>query len=277
MRLIGLVTPEQGDTPAVAKVSQMSGNVLVKPASQTEWRPLQFNTLLCIGDLVYVSEQSKLVFTYTEEKAKITVGENSLLEVTQKPTLLSKMFRNFYKTPSIGEKKLNSGERAPLRKNRIYVKMEQAPTLEPSANPQANQPPPSNPPNEGFSVERIAKLLRIAEPKGDVKLISSESVAGLFVRLKPTEEKKKIFGYLWRKQSSPRPIWSSITESNLFPEIPLPSHGEFVFQAISEDDEYISPIINITFSKPEGLDFKSVLKKEFNPENWSGKQVLVFK
>lgn len=281
MRLFNMVTPESGATKPVASISEMFGNVLVKNASQSEWRPLRFNNQLRTGDLVFIGQQSKLVFTYIAEKAKVTLNENTLIQITEKPSVLSKMFRNFYKTNSIGEKQLNDGERAALRRNRIYVRMERAPAFE--ENQKEKQSENNSEPNvdnskvAGISVERVAKLIRITEPHGDVKIIADQTSTQFKVKLEQPTQLTKIFGYLWRKNDSPRPVWSGVVEGNVFSKITIPSPGEYIFQAISEEDDYISPTIDITFTKANVSDFRTLFSKEFRPEKWNRRQVLVLR
>jgi hypothetical protein len=280
-QLIGEVTSTSGSTQPVAVVKEMSGSVLVRPVAQAEWRSMKFNTPLKVGDVVFVGENSKLVYTYRREQGNITIPSNSIFEITTTPTITSKTLRTFYRTSSIGERKLKKGERAPLKKSRIYVRMEMAPIR--NANPE--NPTEDNDKEadmtgsdaSSFGLERNAKVIRIIEPKGDLNIVASHGPLTLPVRFEKPIEIKKMFGYLWKKDGTARPIWTEVVEGNAFQNVSVPAPGEYVFQAVSEDDEYVSPIIRIVFSQPGKMAQEDIIASQFSPETWQGKQVLVLR
>lgn len=280
-QVIGMVTPAQGSSQSVASVLEMHGTVMMRPAAQAEWRPVRFNTMLKVGDVVYVGDESKLVYTYKREKANITMPSNSIFEITRTPSISSKVFRTFYKTKTIGERKLAKGEKAKLRKKRIYVRMEQSPSENKGAQEKKEEKGDNKEQDGGgaaaFTFERQAKAIRILEPLGDLNIVSNYGVVSFPVRLEKPAETKKLFGYLWKREGSPRPMWTGVVEGNRFEEVVIPAPGDYVFQVVSEDDEYISPLINVTLSSSQDVNAADVIGKQFVAEKWEGKRVLVLR
>lgn len=274
--LLQHTTPKPENVNAVATVSQMIGRVLLRPSGQSEWRELKFNHQLSVGDVVLVGKSSKLVYSYRTQKAKVTIEENSLAEISRNPSIASKLFRNFYKTASIGEKKVDNGGRPALRKNRIYVRMEQAPTtLKTDGN---NQKSTQGAEQQAFTkIEREAKALRILQPAGDVQIISGRDRETISIQIEKPAQQIKIFGYLWKKDGGPRPVWTGFLNRNYIFEVEIPESGEFVFQAISEDDEYISPVVLVNLKKDKSYSASAEINSDFNVSAWSGKRVLILR
>ncbi|MEY4064559.1 MAG: hypothetical protein RIR26_767, partial [Pseudomonadota bacterium] len=97
------------------------------------------------------------------------------------------------------------------------------------------------------------------------------------VRLEKPPTVKKIYGYLWKKEGAARPVWTGLVEGHAFSEVTLPAPGEYVFQAMAEDDEYVSPLIYVTLKNPERESIKSIFEKEFALDRFEGKRVLVLR
>lgn len=279
-QLWGKVSVAKGEGTAVAKVKEMSGTVMIRPLTQSEWRPLNFDTGLRVGDMVYVPEKSKLVYTYQREKANITIGSNSLFEVTRTPSISSKIFRTFYKTRSIGERKIEKGQSAGLRKNRLYVRMEMSPNVaqnDSTSDPEKQDEDSESGGGAAFKIERVAKPIRILQPVGDMNIVSQHGSVTFPVQLEKPPAVKKIYGYLWKKDGAARPVWTGLVEGHSFSEVTVPAPGEYVFQAMAEDDEYVSPLIYITLRSAVSESYKSILDKEFEIEKFEGKRVLVLR
>lgn len=279
-QLWGKVSVAQINGTAIAKVTEMSGQVMIRPLSQSEWRPLNFNTGLRIGDMVFVGEKSKLVYTYQRERANITIGSNSMFEVTRTPSISSKIFRTFYKTRSIGERKIEKGQSLGLRKNRLYVRMEMSPNV--AQNDSNSEPDKQDEEGEAgggasFKVERVAKPIRILQPVGDLSIVSQFGSVTFPVQLEQPPTVKKIYGYLWKKEGGARPVWSGLVEGHSFSEVNVPAPGEYVFQAMAEDDEFVSPLIHVSLKNQQRENLKSILDKEFDVGKFEGKRVLVLR
>jgi hypothetical protein len=58
-------------------------------------------------------------------------------------------------------------------------------------------------------------------------------------------------------------------------DIPLAQYGDYVFQAISEDDAFVSPLIPIVVR--QATDPSQAIGQAFRTESWDGKQVLVLR
>ena len=274
--LLKYATPAPDHTDAVASVSQMFGRVLVRPFGQSEWRELKFDHPLNAGDVVFVGKSSRLIYSYKKQKAKLTMEENSLGEISKNPVMASKLFRNFYKTKSIGEKKANNGESPVLRKNRIYVRMEQAPTT--LKTDEDNQKSSEGLEFQAFTkIEREANALRILQPAGDVNVVSEHNQETISVQLEKPAQPTKIFGYLWKKNGGPRPVWTGFLNRNYIFDVLIPESGEFVFQAISEDDEFISPVVILTLKQTKSYKAHAEIESDFNVSSWSGKRVLILR
>lgn len=274
--MLRYTTPQPNSSDSVASVSKMYGQVMVRPSGLSEWTELKFYHKLTVGDVVFVGKNSSLVYQYDSEKAKVTLNENSIAEITRTPAVASKVFRNFYKTKSIGEKKSGDGEFPALRKNRIYVRMEQAPTTVRSENGEQKSSDESQGQPQ-VSIEREAKALRILSPVGDVDIISERSQDSISVLVERPSENTKLFGYLWKKDGGPRPIWTAVQNNRYKFEVPIPEPGEFVFQAMSESDDYISPVVLIKLTRK--LEYKGSLEinQSFDVSSWNGKRVLVLR
>lgn len=279
LQLFSHVSIPASDAMAVAKVKEMYGKVMVRSAAQVQWREMTYDTELRVGDVVFVGDKSKLVYRYRREKGSVSIPSDSIFEVTKTPMISSKIFRTFYKTSSIGERKVKKGESLALRKRRIYVKMEQAPLRDSTETHSSNDAKDSEDESgvASLSVERMAKALRVIEPKGNLTVFSRQVPISFVVRLEKPATVKKIFGYLWAKNGAARPVWSSIIEGNVFENVTVSSPGEYVFQAVTEDDEYVSPLIIVTVVQPASNDQEKLISEYFSPESMEGKRVLVLR
>jgi hypothetical protein len=80
------------------------------------------------------------------------------------------------------------------------------------------------------------------------------------VTFEVSDRRMQLWGYLWKGKEL-EPQWSSVASSG-FPRVPIEKPGNYVFQAMSEDELYASPPILIRAVKRGEEDYLP------EPENW---------
>lgn len=275
LRLMGYVNAEYRAVSGIASVRKITGNVLIRPLSQTEWRALEYNTILGSGDVVFVGENSSLTYNYTEDSMRVTVGANSMFEVVRSPGISSGMFRTFHATTTVGEDKAKSAEEISLLKNKLYVRMEIAPNSPQKKQESGGESPESS--DGSLKIERNAKIMRFIEPVSDVKIISADSAAEFDVRFEREGVDFVFFGYLWKKGGSPEPVWTGVGKDGSLFGVTIPEPGDYVFQAMSEDDRFMSSLMNVSFQNPGKKSVSRIISEEFNASDFSGRRVLVLR
>jgi len=255
----------------VASIKEIHGDVLVRSLDQNTWRHARFNVPLYAGDTVYIGADSRLVYSYLKESATITIPSNSISEVTGTAAVAHQVTRQFYSAATIGDKE---GTGQSLRNNRIYVRMQQSPINQTSGSVKASVGEELSAENF-FSIERRAQAIRVLEPRGNTVIETSSLPLTMRIILQQPHRPVRIFGYLWKQGQGSAPVWTEVLDRHEFSDIPLAQYGDYVFQAISEDDAFVSPLIPIVVR--QATDPSQAIGQAFRTESWDGKQVLVLR
>jgi hypothetical protein len=95
--------------------------------------------------------------------------------------------------------------------------------------------------------------------------------ARLDVFVEEIEPAPLLFGYLWKKDVASGPVWNA-TSLGLEFGVTIPAEGEYVFQAVSEDDTLITLPLRVTAVSLGNLRGAGLL-----PEDLSGGQGILLR
>ncbi|MEN9530591.1 MAG: hypothetical protein RI932_2464 [Pseudomonadota bacterium] len=247
------------DSPVYA--IDLEGEARYKRPAWLNWWPLKPGVELQPGDLVYVSDESKVVLYFISQDSIVTLPEGTLFHVGLTVPQMSKLRTSGGVSSEIGgepEKKVKS----PLTEARFSTRVIQNPGIKKAGAPDSD--PANRPPevitDEDLKIVRNTRTLNIRYPGPNVEVYASKFPTSIPVTFEVSDRRMQLWGYLWKGKEL-EPQWSSVASSG-FPRVPIEKPGNYVFQAMSEDELYASPPILIRAVKRGEEDYLP------EPENW---------
>lgn len=226
--LTALVAEAQNDTPSDAVSSDMSGDVRMKCGDCASWRSISHPTTFLSGDLIYIGKGAKLNITYPKFKTSVALNESMIFSIDHRPPLFTKMSRNF-----------NGVNMDPL----MQPKFSQA-----KKENQKQKPKPDGSFSTDASelvITRPIQRMNFSYPPLDFKIRATKYPATFSAALEKQFQGQAIWGYLWKKGDDQRPIWTGRSKGQFY-EVKVPKRGDYVFQAVTEDDAFASAPITIS-------------------------------
>jgi hypothetical protein len=216
----------------LADIGKVSGNVRVKRAHDIDWGILRRDEKLTADHQIATLANSEATLEFLGSKTKLHIPGNTMLDLGSALSDPGNLRRVFYleSTASAG---LSEHERkyATPAFARVHWALKRRPEVAREIGPAKEN---------DLSLSREIKSLARTAPKGDLNLVVSTFPAVVSASFRnPRGKDLVIHGYLWNEETGSDPVWEG-TSTGYFASIPINRKGSYVFQAMSEDDTYVS-------------------------------------
>lgn len=240
------------DSPVYAL--DVEGEARYKKAAWLNWWPLKAGVELHPGDLVYVSDDAKVVLFFLDQDSLVTLPEGSLFHVGLTVPQMSKLRTSggvSAEDAKDPEKKMKND----ATEARFSTRVIQNPTIKKAGEgddaPAVQAALPVS--DEDLKIVRNTRTMPIRYPGPFVELYADKFPTSIPVTFDQLPRNGQLWGYLWKGKEL-EPQWSSVGTAG-FARVPIEKPGLFVFQAMSDDELYASPPIVIRAMKRDEEDY----------------------
>jgi hypothetical protein len=216
----------------IANIGRVSGNVRVKRAHDIDWAIVRRDEKLTADYQIATLANSDATLEFLGSKTKLHIPENTMLDLGSALSDPGNLRRIFYLESSASEGLSQMDKKyATPAFARVHWALKRRPEVAREIGPAKE--------NDLALLREVKSLTRTA-PKGDLNLVVSTFPALVSASFRnPRGTDSVIHGYLWNEETGSDPVWEG-TSSGYFASIPINRKGSYVFQAMSEDDTYIS-------------------------------------
>lgn len=248
------------DSPVYA--IDVEGEARYKRPSWLNWWPLKSGIELQPGDLVYVEDFSKVVLFFISQDSIVTLPEGSLFHVGLTVPQMSKLRTSGGVSSDVASDAENKGVKDAANVASFSTRVIQNPAIKKAGETEADaaKAEPQVITEDELKIVRNTRTLGVRYPGPNVEIHAKKFPTSIPVTFDVNEKTTRLWGYLWKGREL-EPHWSSVAAAG-FPRVPIEKPGNYVFQAMSEDELYASPAILIRAVQRGKSDF---LPK---PENW---------
>ena len=227
-------------TPWKMQLVGASKNVLEKRRGEHSFVPASVISPICEGSTVFVKPDvpSKVSLEALDGSIKIDLGSGSLFEVTRTPPRISK-----------------------INETKSFLAEPQPASLETTDTEQFKQVDTRRP---GIRVVQEIGVVRIAEPKGNLVVVSQKYPATLTFTLDSSTSPRNLWVHLWSAEGDRKLVGSLFGKNSSTLRVPIPKPGVYVAQVVAEDESRVSAPLDIQAVETLASVFKEVVASNSN-------------